>query len=44
MADFVIKELSPILADIGKVALFVSVAGMVINLAIGAFTKGRINL
>lgn len=44
MADFIIKELSPIIADIGIVALFVSVAGMIINLGIGAFTKGRINL
>lgn len=44
MADMIIKELSPILADIGKVACFITVVGMVVNLAIGAFTKGKISL
>lgn len=42
MADSIIKVISPYLADIGLVAIFVSTVGMLINSAKNAFTKGEI--
>lgn len=42
MSNEIIKSLSPILADIGLVAIFVSTVGMVLNAAKNAFTKGEI--
>lgn len=44
MADVIIENITPIIADIGKVAAFISVVGMVINLVIGAFTTGKVKL
>lgn len=44
MADLVIENITPVLADIGKVAGFISVAGMIINLVIGVFTTGKVKL
>lgn len=40
MSDFLIEQLTPIIADIGKVSIFISISLMVINLAKNAFTKG----
>ena len=42
MAKEIIDCISPILADIGLVAIFVSTVGMIINSAKNAFTKGEI--
>lgn len=44
MADLIIKEITPYLRDIGIVTIFISVAGMVIDLGKNAFTKGKITL
>lgn len=44
MADLIIKEITPYLVDIGLVTVFISVAGMIINLAKNAFTKGKVTL
>ncbi len=44
MSNEIITLLSPILADIGKVFIFVSISLMVINLAKNAFTKGELKL
>ena len=42
MVKEIINCISPILADIGLVAIFVSTAGMILNAAKNAFTKGEI--
>lgn len=42
MSSEIISCISPILADIGIVAIFVSTVGMIINVAKNAFTKGEI--
>ena len=44
MASLIIKEITPFLADIGLVSIFISVAGMIIDLAKNAFTKGKVTL
>ena len=44
MSDVIIQELVPYLADIGIVFVFVSLAGVIIRLAVNSFTKGAFKL
>ena len=40
MSDTIIQTFVPYLADIGRVALFITIAGLIFRLAKNAFTKG----
>lgn len=44
MSDVTIELLAPILADIGKITIFISVALMIINLAKNSFSGKDLRL